>query len=412
MGSTHAQDDQHPPHPSVDPTLLLPAVPRGRRRRRPDGSEGGVTAARAGGARQHGRFDRLEGAFSLALGVPGPGRLPIDEAIALVVADWQRQLREDKVSQVSVEQAERAVGRFAVYAARQGVHTLVDVTTPVCQAYCDARNAFGRRGTHAETAGMPAAVGTRTSRLTMLRAFFSACQLLGLDDRDPTVGVVVPPRETSRSFRPLTDAEYALCQRRSRKNAKETRLPAAVALAGRGATTAELPAIRVRDVHMDAAKVWIHGGGTRTQNRWADLDPWCVETLARRIDDLASTRPADLLRDTALVYTPTGRKIVANARQNAAAVTIGMVLEHAGLDRTPGVRPMSFVERAAVLAWEETGRLEAVAARLGMRSLDKVADMLRHDWRTEFRVAGPSGVPDPTDPPTYAGTSPVRPDRP
>lgn len=371
-----------------------------------------MTDARSGGARHHGRFERLEGPFSLALGLSGPGLLPVEEAAGLVVADWRRQLAEDKVSGISVGQAERAVSRFAVYAARQGVVRVADITTLVCQAYCDARNARGKRGAHAETAGLPAAVSTRNSRLTMLRAFFTACRLLGLDDRDPTVGVVVPPREKSRAFRPLTDAEYALCQRRSRKTSKETRLPAAVALAGRGATTAELPAIRVRDLHLDAAKVWLHGGGTRTQARWADLDPWGVDALTRRVDDLASTRPPELLQDTLLVYTPLGRDVVANHRQSAASTTMLTVLQHAGLDRKPGVRPMSFVDRAAVVAWEETGRLEAVAARLGMRSLDAVADMLRRDWRAEFRVAGPLGVADPTDAPTYAGVAPVRPDLP
>jgi hypothetical protein len=38
-----------------------------------------------------------------------------------------------------------------------------------------------------------------------------------------------------------------------------------------------------------------------------------------------------------------------------------------------------------------------------MRSLDLTASLLGHDWRDDWRTAGPAGVPDPSTPVTYAG---------
>lgn len=366
-----------------------------------------MTSARVGSARSQGRFDRPEGAFRLALGLQEPGGLPLTEAVELVAADWLRQLNEDKVAPLTYEKSERGVRRFAAYAKGQGVQQLADVTTEVAQAYCDARNAVAAGGIARAVAGQPAAGGTKNSRRTHLRAFFNTCIALGLIDRDPTAGVVVPYRQRQRFVRPLTDAELAVCKHRSRKQVGETRLPAAVALASRGATTAELSAIRVRDVHLDAAKVWLHGGGTRTQARWVDLDDWSLDALRRRVTDLTATVAPDALADHPVVYVAARGDAATKrptSRQSSAAVTLGRVLELAGLAEVPGVRPSSFTEHAAGRIWKETGRLEAVAAQLGMRGLDLAADLLRHDWRDDWRVKGPDGVADPDTPATYAGT--------
>jgi integrase len=121
----------------------------------------------------------------------------------------------------------------------------------------------------------------------------------------------------------------------------ETRLPAACALASLGVTTAEIPAIRVRDLFLDHAALWAHGGGTRTQARWVDLDEWSVDALRRRVADLAATRPVDGLLDASIVYTPMTATARPQNRQAAAAVTLSQVLQHAGLSQVAGVRPRS-----------------------------------------------------------------------
>lgn len=410
MGSTHAQDSRaadssRPPRDGV----LLPAVPHGRRRRRPDADQDdGVTRRRAGEAKATGMFERPQGPFRLAAGLSAPGALPLQEAVDLVTADWLRQLRENKISPSTYRKAEPGIRRFATYARGHGVHDLDGVTAAVVQAYCDARNAPAASGSASTVVGLAPSGATKVSRRSHVRAFFNTCNALGLDDRDPTTRVVVPHRQGERFVRPLTDAEFALCRHRSRKQVGETRLPAAVALASRNATTAELPVIRVRDLHLDAAKVWLHGGGTRTEARWADLDDWSVDALARRVAELAESLPADALPDSPVVYV--SRKGDAGtdkgtSRQSAAAVTLGRVFELAGLADVPGIRPTSFTEHAAVRIWKETGRLEAVAAALGIRGLDTTAELLRLDWRDKWRVAAPDGVDDPDTPVTYAGTA-------
>jgi site-specific recombinase XerD len=285
-----------------------------------------------GAARPHGRFDRPDGPFSLALGLRGPGGLPLGEAVDLVVDDWHRQLAEDKVAPVTVGHAEQNIRRFVAFAAGRGVRTLAEVDAKTCQAFCDARNAPPDGRPASPRGGAPAAVGTKNSRKVTLRTFFVTCALLGLDDRDPTTNVVVPRRTSQRFVRALTDAELDRCRHRSRKSVGETRLPAACALASRGVTTAELPAIRVRDLFLDDALLWAHGGGTRTQARWVDLDQCSPDALRRRVEDLTSTVPSDQLLDTPLVYKPMSSAVRPEKRQAAAAVTLGQVLDEQGGD--------------------------------------------------------------------------------
>lgn len=159
----------------------------------------------------------------------------------------------------------------------------------------------------------------------------------------------------------------------------------------------------MRDLHLDDALVWAHGGGRRTEARWVHLDSWSVDALRRRVADLTATRPAEGLLDVLVAYTPRTPATPAEQRQAAAPMAVAQILNDAGLSETPGVRPASFTEHAAARIWKETGRMEAVAARLGMRSLDQVADLLAQDWRDDWRVPGPQGVEDPDTPVTYAG---------
>lgn len=164
-----------------------------------------------------------------------------------------------------------------------------------------------------------------------------------------------------------------------------------------------MSASRVRDLHLDHAKAWLHGGGTRTQARWADLDPWAVDALTRRVADIARRHDADALPDQPLLYNPRTDDVSSGGRQCAVGNHVRRVFELAGLASTPGVRRASFAEHAARRIWDDTHRLEAVAAALGMRSLDKTAHLLGVDFRDQWTVSGPPGVADPDTPLTYAG---------
>jgi integrase len=83
-------------------------------------------------------------------------------------------------------------------------------------------------------------------------------------------------------------------------------------LAEATARTSELSAIRIRDVDLDEARVWIVAS-TRTDPRWGELSDWGLETLARRCTVL------DTSSDTALIYEGAGSS---ESRQASACTAI------------------------------------------------------------------------------------------
>ena len=55
-------------------------------------------------------------------------------------------------------------------------------------------------------------------------------------------------------------------------------------------------------------------------------------------------------------------------------------LMRAGIEREPDVRPGSVVAWAGRRIFEETGSIEEVARRLGIRSLDRAARLIGWGW--------------------------------
>lgn len=70
----------------------------------------------------------------------------------------------------------------------------------------------------------------------------------------------------------------------------------------------------------------------------------------------------------------------AQSRQAAACLSISSTLARAGLTEEPGVRPLSVIAWAGQRILADTGRIEVVAHRLGMRSLDRTARLIGFDW--------------------------------
>jgi integrase len=151
----------------------------------------------------------------------------------------------------------------------------------------------------------------------------------------------------------------------------QTRHAAVWALAETTARSSEIPHIRPADVDLDAGTVWIHGG-SRTPARQGGLSGWGVIQVARRIDTLEG-------RDVPLVYA--GRRGGESA-QASSSMAIADALARAGLDRESDVRPLSVTAWAGCKVLEQTGRIEEVALRLGMRSLDRAALLIGWDWNT------------------------------
>ncbi|MCD9625301.1 hypothetical protein [Rhabdothermincola salaria] len=182
--------------------------------------------------------------------------------------------------------------------------------------------------------------------------------------------LVLPPKSGVRT-RPLHDEEVALARSGALHTLTSTRLAAAWALAEATARTAEIPRLTVGDVDLETGRVWIHGGG-RTVPRWGSLSSWGATQLERHLRTLTAGS------EQLIIYRGCGSD---QSRQASACVVIGDVLARAGLGAEPDVRPLSVVAWAGRQVLDETGRIEEVARRLGMRSLDRAAQLIGFDWQ-------------------------------
>jgi integrase/recombinase XerC len=147
-----------------------------------------------------------------------------------------------------------------------------------------------------------------------------------------------------------------------------SRVEVAWALGEATARGAEIAAITIEDLDLDAGTVWI-AGSPRTAPRSGTLSEWGVGTLHR-----VSTGGAG-----PLAYAGEGRGI---AGQVSTCRAISSVLLRAGLAGEPDVRPMSVAAWAGRRVLDESGSIEAAALAMGVRSLDRAARLVGHDWST------------------------------
>ncbi|MCW2748892.1 MAG: hypothetical protein JWR83_2 [Aeromicrobium sp.] len=265
---------------------------------------------------------------------------------------------------VSAAQADRVIALACGFErfCRRGfdVTELALVTPAVAYSYIGAPTADGGRPTHS----------VQRARRSALRLLFRAGRQLGLVDGDPTLDVALPSLSTGRA-RPLTDEEIVDCRAASAWSLGATRPAATWALAEATCRSGEIPRLTVGDVDLDASTVRITGGG-RCEPRTAQLNPWALEQVRRRIAVVGSdpTRP--------LVYEGSDARLGGLVSANS---TITQILERAGLSHEPDVRPSSVVAWGGAKVLETTGRIDKVAEALGLRSLDGAATFIGWDWQ-------------------------------
>lgn len=276
-----------------------------------------------------------------------------------VVEAW---LDDFDLSEQSIRRMVEVSERFVRFIDGTGGSLAADVSAGHCEMFIKAMVPGG-------SGARPPALATMHLRRTNLRLLFRTARDLGLFEGDPTLDLVLPPR-TSLKTPPLSDEEVALCRSFSLRSLTETRLPAAWALAEATARTSEIPHIRVSDMDVERGRVWVHGS-PKTEPRWGQLTTWGLSQLMRRIESLAGKHPL-------LVYSGQGN---AEAKQAASCIAVSETLVRAGLGAEPDVRPGSVVAWAGARIFEQTGRIEEVARRLGMRSLDRAARFIGFDWK-------------------------------
>jgi hypothetical protein len=154
-----------------------------------------------------------------------------------------------------------------------------------------------------------------------------------------------------------------------------TRLSVAWALGEATARTSEIPHVTVTDVDLVCGRVRIHGS-SKTEPRWGTLTEWGVAQVARHVRDLAR----NVSSETAVAYSGSGN---AESRRSFSCQAVRETLQRAELTRDRYLRPASLTAWAGVQMMRETGRIEAVALALGVRSLDAAARMIGWNWTTD-----------------------------
>lgn len=254
------------------------------------------------------------------------------------------------------------VDAFVEMLAQLSVPAVAAISPSVCETFLRSPAPSGSQPSARLT-------GQRRTALRFVFRLARAERLLALD---PTVDLALPARSPNPP-RPLTDAEVAACRSASFWDLGDTRRAAAWALAEATARSSELACLRVRDIDLENRRAWIHGGKATT-DRWGLLTDWGCTQIARRLEHLGEEP------DRGLVYQ--GRS-PAGAGQVASCTAVVDVLQRAGLTRLPRVRPGSVAAWAGKQILAETRRIDIVAQRLGLTSLDRVARLIEWDWQSE-----------------------------
>lgn len=259
--------------------------------------------------------------------------------------------------------------RFSRYAAASGATRLSDVDEQIARGFILARG----RSRHGHISD--SALATHHLRRTVLRVLFRTARGLNLVSTDPTMDIDLPPR-TTQATRPLTDDEAELVRRHAESRIRRTRHAAAVALAGAGAHTGEIGHLHIADLDLDSARVWVHGS-KRTRARWCPLDAWQIRVLQERAAYIRERNPDRQDARLPLATSGLGSDAQLQAR---VCVALGNVLTWAGLGREADLRPASITTHSAAALYARTGRLEDVATRLGLSSLDRASDAIGYNW--------------------------------
>jgi integrase/recombinase XerC len=267
---------------------------------------------------------------------------------------------------VSTAQAERVatiLDGFTRFCERgHGVTDLAEVNPAIATAFIDAP----------APGGAPPSGSLVHLRRSALRLLFRSARHLGQAVGDPTLDIRLPPR-AQLGTRPLDDDEVSLCRATAAWSLNDRRRAAAWALGEATCRSVEVGQITRADVDLEGRRVWIHGGQT-TSDRWGHLSDWGCAQLDRRLATIGQ------VPDQPVVYEGDDGPATG---QISACIAVRDVLIRAGLGKEPGVRPASVAGWAGRQILRETGRIDEVARRLGMASLDRTARFIDWSWTTD-----------------------------
>jgi site-specific recombinase XerC len=293
-----------------------------------------------------------------------PSDLRPPEALGRVLDE----LRRSKLTDQSTHRMTELLVRFTIFLDKGLRLGSVQQISP------DQADQFIRATISTPSGPKKPATATMHLRRSAVRLYFQTLRQLGLFDGDPTIDLLLPPR-SCLAVRPLTDDEIVVCRSFSLQTLTATRQPAAWALAEATARTSEIHHILVSDLDFTNSRVWIHGS-SKAESRWGSLSEWGTTQLARRVGSLDNV----LTDDPAVAYEGRGSE---ESGQVSSCIAIAETLTRAGIGKEPDVRPGSVVAWAGRKVYDETGSIEEVARRLGVRSLDRAARFIEWGWKPE-----------------------------
>lgn len=268
--------------------------------------------------------------------------------------DLERCMRSGEISETAIRRVEPTLHRAISFFEHRRICSLAEVQPNDASEFVHSRL----------ESGLPASIAVLHNRRAALRLLFRVARRLGLAESDPTLDLRLPPKSCAAT-RPLDDDEVELC--RDVAQWASGRAAIAWALAEATARGAEIAAITFDDLDLDGGTVEIKGS-QRTMARIGALSGWGVDTLSRR---------ALMVEGGPIAYAGEGRGI---AGQVATCRAISTVLLRAGLAGESDVRPMSVAGWAGRRVLEESGSIERAALAMGVRSLDRAARLVGHDW--------------------------------
>lgn len=314
------------------------------------------------------------------------GDVPIPEAFALVREDWRAASDRGQVSARVLTMDLKALSRLESYLLACDALLVSDVDEELA---CDWIVA-------PDDPGIAPAPPSLMTRRALVRAVWRSLRALGLDDRAVGIGIVVP-RLGETVVRPFAD-EHVPLLRHAALSRNHTIRTAITEMALAGVALREMPLVAVHHVYAPQRRLWVPGFPGRTAPRWAVLDEYGADALATQVRWLSRLRrhKDGMPGHTPLVYRVYATKPHPEGKStNSVDVSLGNVIKAAGL-QAQGYRATSFREYVAVRTWRETGRVEAVAATLGVNSLDTASRILRvalgRRWRDEHGVHGPDDL--------------------